>query len=259
MGVSRVDNPVAPRVHPFAPQFMKIRRLLRQLYCSIEMRWAMATDGTDRLLRRRFNRWARQGRGELMEQNHARIAETVWERMELSAEDRILDLGCGEGWACRLLAQRAPAGCLIMGVDISDQMIRLARDKSRSFSNVSYHCGHADQIPAASGYFTKIVSIEAFYYFEHQDEVLREFLRVMQPGGQLSLLLCLFEDDPKDRNWFKDVGLPVHNRGIREYQDMLEQGGWADVDCRVFNFRRNLFSQADSHDRPLLITARKPS
>jgi len=238
---------------------MKIRRLLRKLWCFVEMRWALATHGTDRLLRRRFNRWARQGRGEAMEQHHARIAGTIWERMELSAADRILDLGCGEGWACRLLAQRAPEGCLIMGVDISDQMIRLARGKSRTFSNVSYHCGQAEQIPAPSDYFTKIVSIEAFYYFQHQDEVLRELLRVIRPGGQLSLLLCLFEDDPKDRKWFEDVGLPVHNRAIHEYKNMLEHDGWIDVDCCVFNFRSNSFSPPDSHDHPLLITARKPS
>lgn len=237
---------------------MKIRRLLRKLWCYGEMRWASATHGTDSLLRRRFNRWAKQGRGESMERDHAPIAGTIWERMELLAEDRILDLGCGEGWACRLLAQRAPQGCLIMGVDISDEMIRLGREKSRTFSNVSYHCGQAEEIPIRNDYFTKIVSIEAFYYFQRQDEVLRELFRIMQPGGQLYLLLCLFEDDPKDRKWFDDVGLPVHSRAIHEYKSMLEQGGWSDVDCRVFNFRSSVFSRPDSHDCPLLITARKP-
>jgi ubiquinone/menaquinone biosynthesis C-methylase UbiE len=190
--------------------------------------------------------------------------------MELSAADRILDLGCGEGWACRLLAQRAPQGCLIMGVDISDGMIHLAREKSRAFSNVSYHCGHAEQIPALNDYFTKIVSIEAFYYFQRQDEVLRELFRIMQPGGQLYLLLCLFEDDPMDRkwledvnpkhqNWSADVGLPFHNRAIHEYKNMLQRDGWIDVDCRVFNFRSNPSTQPHPHDRPLLISARKPS
>ena len=258
MGVSGVDNPAAPRVHPFAPHFIKIRRLLRKVWCHVEIRWALATHGTDRLLRRRFNRWAQQGRGESMERDHARIAQTIWERMDLSASDRILDLGCGDGWACRFLAQQAPTGCLIMGVDISDRMLRLAREKSHAFSNVSYHCGRAEQIPVPSGYFTKIVSIEVFYYFQHQDEVLHELLRIMQPGGQLNLLLCLFEDDPRDQKWFEDIGLPVHNRSIQEYKDMLERGGWIDVDCNVFNFRSNPFSQPDSHDHPLLITARKP-
>jgi arsenite methyltransferase len=259
VGVSRVDNPAAPRIRLFAPHLTSVRRSLRKLWCYVEMRWALATHGTDRLLRRRFNRWARQGRGESMGRNHARIAETIWERMELSAADRILDLGCGEGWACRLLAERAPEGCFVMGVDISDQMIRLAREKSCAFLNVSYHCGQAERIPAPNDYFTKIISIEAFYYFQRQDEVLRELFRIMQPGGQLNLLLCLFADDPKDRKWFDDVGMPVHNRAVHEYKNMLERDGWINVNGRVFNFNLNPYSQPGPHDRALLITARKPT
>lgn len=88
-----------------------LRRPLGQLAKFIELRWALATHDTDSLLRRRFNRWAKQGRGESMEQHHTPIAETIWERMDLSTEDRILELGCGEGWACRLMAHRAGPGC----------------------------------------------------------------------------------------------------------------------------------------------------
>jgi len=259
MGVTSAGNPADRQVLRFRSHLEKVRKPLAKVWCYVAMQWALATDGTDRLLRRRFNRWAKQGRGESMERGHARIAETIWERMELSAADRILDLGCGEGWACRLLAQRAPQGCLILGVDISDEMIRLAREKSRAFSNVTYHRSQAQEIPTLSDYFTKIVSIEAFYYFQRQDEVLRELFRIMQPGGQLYLLLCLFEDDPKDRKWFEDVSLPVNKRAIHEYKNMVQRNGWIEVDCRVFNFRSNPSTQPGPHDRPLLISARKPS
>ena len=259
MGVSSAGNPADRRVPRFRSHLAKLRRALSKLVSYVATRWASATHGTDRLLRWRFNRWARQGRGESMERDHARIAETIWERMELSAADRILDLGCGQGWACRLLAERAPPGCFILGVDISDEMIRLAREKSRAFSKVSYHCGQAEQIPTLGDYFTKIVSIEAFYYFPRQDEVLRELFRVMQAGGELYLLLCLFEDDPKHPNWFADVGLPVSNRAMDEYKNLLQRGGWTGVDCRVFEFAANPSARRDAHDRPLLITARKPS
>jgi len=258
MSVNRIGYPAGPHVHPLASPFVKIRRWLRNLWCHAAIRWASATNGTDRLLRRRFNRWAKQGRGESMERGHARMAETIWERTELSAADRILDLGCGEGWACRILAGRAPQGCLIMGLDISDEMIRLAREKSRAFSSVSFHRGPAEEIPTPGDYFTKILSIEAFYYFQRQDEVLQELFRVMQPGGKLYLLVCLFEDDPMHQSWRANIGLPVHNRTVHEYKNMLERGGWIDVDCGVFDFRSNPSAQPDPHDSPLLITARKP-
>lgn len=259
MGISRVSNLADRQASAFMSHLAKVRRSLGRLRSYVEIQWALVTHRTDRLLRRGFNRWARHGRGESMERDHARIAETIWQRMQLSASDRILDLGCGQGWACRRLAERAPEGCVIMGVDISDEMIRRAREKSRAFANVTYHCGKADQIPKVSGYFTKIMSIEAFYYFERQDEVLRELLRVMQPGGQLYLLLCLFEDDLKSPKWVKDIGLPVQNRTPREYEDMLQGEGWISVDCRVFDFRPNPGMQPDAHDRALLITAQKPT
>jgi SAM-dependent methyltransferase len=258
MGISRVSN-LADRQASVMSHLRKVRRSLGRLRSYVEIQWALVTHGTDRLLRRGFNRWARHGRGESMERDHARIAETIWQRMQLSASDRILDLGCGQGWACRRLAERAPERCVIMGVDISDEMIRLAREKSRAFSNVTYHCGKAEQIPTSSGYFTKIMSIEAFYYFERQDEVLRELFRVMQPGGQLYLLLCLFEDHLKSPKWVKDIGLPVQNRTPREYEDMLQCEGWTNVHSRVFDFRPNPAAQPDAHDRALLITAQKPT
>jgi len=236
-----------------------LRRSLARLRSFVEIRWALATHGTDRLLQRRFNRWARRGRGESMGQHHARIAELIWERMDLSSTDRVLDLGCGEGWACRLMAQRAPQGCLVTGLDISDEMIHRARDKSNSLLNVSYHCGQAHYIPRRENYFTKIISIESFYYFERQEQVLRELFRVMQPGGQLYLLLCLFQEDPQPKAWFDDVALPVHNRSISEYEDMLRRTGWIDVVSEVFDFRTEKSAKRDAHDRPLLIMARKPS
>ena len=235
-----------------------LRRPLGQLAKFIELRWALATHDTDSLLRRRFNRWAKQGRGESMEQHHTPIAETIWERMDLSTEDRILELGCGEGWACRLMAHRAGPGCSVVGIDISNEMIRRAQEKSRSLSNVSYHCGSAHQIPNPDNTFTKVVSIEAFYYFEQQEQVLRELLRVVKPGGRLYLLMCLYQDDPKTKSWYEDVGLPVHNRSMTEYEDMLRRTGWVDANSQVFEFRADSSGKRDAHDRPLLVTARKP-
>lgn len=235
-----------------------LRRSLGRLRTFIEVRSALATRRTDWLLRLRFNRWARQGRGESMEQHHGRIAETIWERMELCSKDRVLELGCGEGWACRLMANRAPSDCSFVGLDISREMIRRAWEKSRDFPNVSFHCGSAHRIPVPGNYFNKVVSIEAFYYFEHQDQVLRELFRVIQPGGQLYLLLCLFREDPKPKTWFDDVALPVHNRAISEYEEMLLRTGWVDVNSQVFDFGTQNSAQRDAHDRPLLLSARKP-
>ena len=235
-----------------------LRRPLGKLAKFLEIQWALATHDTDALLRRRFNRWARQGRGESMEQHHTPISETIWEQMDLSAKDSILELGCGEGWACRVMSHRAGPGCSVVGIDISNEMVRRAQQKSRSLTDVSYHCSSAHQIPSPDNSFTKAVSIEAFYYFERQDQVLRELFRVVKPEGRLYLLMCLYQDDPKTKSWFDDVGLPVHNRSITDYEDMLRRAGWVNVNSQVFEFRADSSGRRDAHDRPLVITARKP-
>jgi SAM-dependent methyltransferase len=249
-----VSNPATSLVRP---RSFSLRGSLGKVRAFFELRWALATHRTDWLLRR-FNRWAKWGRGESMETDHALIAGTIWERMELSGKDRILELGCGEGWACRLMAHRAGPASLVLGLDISDEMIRRARAKSRALPNVTYHCGSAHEIPSDSNYFTKAVSIEAFYYFEKQEQVLQELLRVMQPGGQLYLLMCLYQEDPKTKEWFDSIRMPVHNRSIHEYDDMLRGTGWVDVHAEVIEHTTTASAGRGWHDRPLLVTARKP-
>ena len=259
MGLTRVfqGKPLSNQTPEAELRPFSLRRALGEFRAFIELRWALATHRTDWLLRRRFNRWAKWGRGEAMEQHHVQIAETIWERMELRPKDRILELGCGEGWACRLMAHRAGPECSVAGLDISDEMVRRAQEKSRAYPNVSYHCGSAHQLPGPENHFTKVVSIEAFYYFERQEQVLRELLRVMEPGGQLYLLMCLYQEDPKGKDWFEDIGMPVHNRSIAEYEEMLRRTGWVGVRSEVFEFRTDPYAKQGGHDRPLLVTARK--
>src|SRR5947209_2052265 len=88
----------------------------------------------DEMLREEFNRWAEQGRGEEMERHHLDITEKTLRRMDLRPGERVLDLGCGAGWATRILARmvgEGPEGFgQVVGLDISDEMVRRARAAS---------------------------------------------------------------------------------------------------------------------------------
>lgn len=110
----------------------------------------------DARLQEEFNRWAEAGEGEKMEQHHLDITRKTIELMLLRRKDRVLDLGCGSGWATRLLArsqavgqgdaEKDPKG-QVVGVDVAGEMIRLAQDSSKEFSNVVYVCGSALNMP----------------------------------------------------------------------------------------------------------------
>jgi len=89
-------------------------------------------------LREEFNRWATSGRAATLEAHHRPLVEQMLPLMQVRPRDRILEIGCGEGWACRLLADIAAEG-LVVGLDVSDEMIRNARARSAARSKRRRH------------------------------------------------------------------------------------------------------------------------
>ena len=74
-----------------------------------------------------FDQWALEGKDAGMEEGHSDVVRQVMETMDVRAGDQILDLGCGNGWATRLLAQLAP-GTQAIGVDAAPAMIARAEE-----------------------------------------------------------------------------------------------------------------------------------
>ena len=124
----------------------------------------MAETGPDQYLREEFNRWAEAGRGEGMEEHHLPIVEPALALMDLQSTDRVLDVGCGTGWLTRRLAASVPRG-QVVGIDVSDEMIRRAQLASAGIPNVKFLEGTAEQIPAPEDSFTQVLSVESAYYW----------------------------------------------------------------------------------------------
>src|SRR6202161_3192815 len=97
----------------------------------------------DEKLQHEFNRWAAAGEGTQMERHHLAITEKTIRLMNLRPGERALDLGCGSGWATRLLARlvgEGPEGFgQVVGLDVSDEMVRQAREASKDFDRSEEH------------------------------------------------------------------------------------------------------------------------
>src|SRR4051812_36872562 len=102
----------------------------------------MSNQSADELLRLEFNDWARAGRGERMERGHRPVGEQAIERMQVDSDARILDLGCGSGWATRLFAGQATTGKVI-GVDVADEMVGTAESASADYPNAEFRIASA--------------------------------------------------------------------------------------------------------------------
>src|SRR3954465_6809454 len=102
----------------------------------------------DEQLRTEFNQWALAGKGESMEKGHGPVGKQAIALMQVGLDSRVLDVGCGSGWATRLLAGYAVNG-RVTGIDISDEMVRVARESSRTYANVDYQVASAEHLQFA--------------------------------------------------------------------------------------------------------------
>src|ERR1039457_2348089 len=188
----------------------------------------------DERLQQEFNRWADDGEGAKMERHHLDITEKTMRRMDLRPGERVLDLGCGSGWATRLLARivnEGPQGFgQVVVVDIADEMIRQARAASRDFDNVMFVQGSSSQIPWEENFFDKVLSVESFYYYPDQDRALGELFRVMAPHGRLFILINLYKDNPYSLQWVPKLKVPVHVRSAEEYVALLKAHTFENVE-----------------------------
>ena len=189
----------------------------------------------DEHLRIEFNEWARAGRGEGMEKGHRPVGEQAIELMEIPADARILDLGCGSGWASRLMAEKAQRGKVI-GIDISDEMVQLATNTSKELSNIEFKVASAEALPFRDNEYTHVFSMESLYYYSNMLAALKEVYRVLDDGGRFVTVVDLYFENEPSHQWIPTLNVPVQLLSIPDYRKFFEQAGFVNVqDRRLFD------------------------
>jgi ubiquinone/menaquinone biosynthesis C-methylase UbiE len=182
----------------------------------------------DERLRLEFNDWARAGRGAGMEKGHRPVGEQAIELMAIPAGARVLDVGCGSGWATRLMAEKASNGSVV-GIDIADEMIRLARDTSSSFTNVEFQVASAEKLPFPDSEFTHAFSMESLYYYADVLGALREIRRVLYPVGLFVTVVDLYHENRPSHQWIEQLKVPVQLLTTDQYRELFQQAGFVNI------------------------------
>ncbi len=95
----------------------------------------------------------------------------------------ILDAGCGTGNYSIKLAR---LGCVVTGVDISEKMLAVARNKAKEFEHtISFINCNIDSLPFASEQFDAAVSVAVLEFVENRQKALDELFRVVQKGSKI--------------------------------------------------------------------------
>lgn len=131
---------------------------------------------------RRYARWAPRLVGRL----YRRVAAEV---LAIQARGSVLDVGCGPGTLALELARQAP-GLIITGVDLSTDMIALARQQAHQAgleARVRFEVADGVALPFPDGAVDLVVSTLSMHHWERKAAVLRELARVVRPGGAIRI------------------------------------------------------------------------
>src|SRR5437764_2407176 len=182
----------------------------------------------DEQLRTEFNEWARAGKGASMERGHRPVGEQAIAKMRINPEARVLDVGCGSGWATRLLADYASNG-RVAGIDISDDMVELARESSQSHANVDYEVASAEKLPFADNEFTHAFSMESLYYYRDVLQALKEIHRVLKPGGLFVAVVDLYWENEATHQWIDTLNVPIELLSVDDYRSLFIDAGFTNI------------------------------
>jgi ubiquinone/menaquinone biosynthesis C-methylase UbiE len=138
--------------------------------------------------------------GEKMVRQHK--TETNWslELMNIQQGDRILELGCGAGYAIKLIFEKNLAE-EIVGLDISPTIIRSARIRNKKAINekrVKLVKANFNKLPFHNENFNTVFSIQTIYFWTDIAAILSEIFRVLKPNG---VIILTFSDGKENETW----------------------------------------------------------
>ena len=139
--------------------------------------------------------------------------------LNIQKGDHVLDLACGQGVFCRILEKLE---AIPTGVDISEKLIRSARERSKSSIRYEIRPAHA-LAGFADESFDVVISILAIQNIDPLEKVLQEVTRVTKKKGQLFLVLnhpCF--RIPRQSHWGFDEKNKTQYRRLDQYLTPLK-------------------------------------
>jgi ubiquinone/menaquinone biosynthesis C-methylase UbiE len=144
------------------------------------------------------------------------VQKRLLEYVELPERANVLDIGCGTGRLLERLATQFP-DLRGTGLDLSTNMLRMARLSNRHHPRLIYIEGKAESLPFANGQFDAVFSTISFLHYLEPKQVVSEIARVLSPGGRFYLVDISFKKEVEPQL------LSISPLGIRLYSPNQRQ------------------------------------
>jgi arsenite methyltransferase len=152
----------------------------------------------------------------------------------LKKGESILDLGSGGGIDVFIAAQKVGPTGRAVGVDMTDEMIDLARKSADElgFENVEFRKGDIEDLPFGESQFDVIMSNCVINLAPDKDKVFREAYRVLKPGGRIAVSdIVTVGEMPEELKSNMDSWASCVSGAIKAdlYLDKMRKAGFKDV------------------------------
>lgn len=159
----------------------------------------------------------------------------------LSPGEVVLDLGSGGGIDVLLSARRVSPGGKAYGLDMTDEMLELARENRRKagVENVEFLKGEIEDIPLPDDHVDVVISNCVINLSAVKEKVIGEAFRVLKPGGRFAVSDMVFLGDrskiPAEvmRSVELWSGCVAGALEKTEYEELLRRAGFEDVSVEV--------------------------
>jgi tocopherol O-methyltransferase len=176
-------------------------------------------------------------------QAQVKLIERLAAKLDVSAEHRVLDVGCGLGGSSCWLA--ATFGCSVLGATLSPTQARMARKRAQEkgvADRVRFQVLDANELELPGETFDRVWIIECSEHIHDKPGLFANCSRVLRPGGRLGLCVWLRGEtnDPAHEQLIDEICRAMLCPGLvtmRDQAELLRAAGFEDIDAEDITSR----------------------
>jgi ubiquinone/menaquinone biosynthesis C-methylase UbiE len=164
--------------------------------------------------------------------SHYRLADWGLNHLSIGKQDTILDVGCGGGGTINKLARIAPNG-KIYGIDLSNESVVVSRMTNKRFvqmGHVEILQSSVSGLPFLDSMFDLVTAVNTHNYWPDLVTDMQEVLRVLKPGGRLTIIGGVYAGGKHDRRNQKYAALArIALPSLNELREAFLRAGYSEV------------------------------
>jgi ubiquinone/menaquinone biosynthesis C-methylase UbiE len=118
-----------------------------------------------------------------------RFGQNTVDRIQLPLGAQVLDVCCGSGASAIPAAIKVGKTGSVLGADLADSLLALARQKSQQqgLANIEFRCGDFTNMGLPSESFDAIICVFGIFFVPDMEAAVAELWRMLRPGGKLAI------------------------------------------------------------------------